>query len=92
MNQNPEQLARDNIDQQLRAVGWVIQNKSQINLSAATGVAVREYQTDIGPADYLLFSYWMPATATSKKICCCIFGYQLHLSTLTNRLQNNGRR
>ena len=55
MNQNPEQLARDNIDQQLRAVGWVIQNKSQINLSAALGVAVREYQTDIGPADYVLF-------------------------------------
>lgn len=55
MNQNPEQLARDNIDQQLRTVGWVIQNKSQINLSAALGVAVREYQTDIGPADYVLF-------------------------------------
>ena len=53
LNQNPEQLARDNIDQQLRVVGRVIQNKSQINLSAATGVAVREYQTDIGPGDYV---------------------------------------
>src|SRR3989304_6039542 len=54
-NQNPEQIARDNIDRQLMACGWVIQNKNRINLGAGTGVAVREYQTDIGPADYILF-------------------------------------
>ena len=51
MNQNPEQLARDTIDVELTQCGWVIQNKNQINLNAATGVAIREYQTDIGPAD-----------------------------------------
>jgi type I restriction enzyme, R subunit len=55
LNQNPEQLARDNIDKQLIACGWVIQSKNQINLNAGTGIAVREYQTDIGPADYVLF-------------------------------------
>ncbi len=55
MNRNPEQLARDNIDEQLAACGWVIKNKKQINLAAAPGVAVREYQTDVGPADYVLF-------------------------------------
>ncbi|WP_425801229.1 DEAD/DEAH box helicase family protein [Desulfitobacterium sp. Sab5] len=55
MNQNPEQKARDNIDKQLIACGWVIQNKGQINLFAGVGVAVREYQTDVGPADYILF-------------------------------------
>src|SRR5574337_1049681 len=55
MNQNPEQQARDQIDQQLTACGWTIQNKPSINLHAAIGVAVREYQTDIGPADYVLF-------------------------------------
>ena len=54
-NQNPEQLARDVIDKQLIACGWTIQNKTKINLSASVGVAVREYQTDIGPADYVLF-------------------------------------
>ena len=54
-NQNPEQLARDMIDSELLRSGWLIQNKNQINLNAATGVAVREYQTDIGPADYVLF-------------------------------------
>jgi type I restriction enzyme, R subunit len=55
MNQNPEQIARDRIDNQLIACGWTIQNKSSINLHAAIGIAVREYQTDIGPADYVLF-------------------------------------
>ena len=54
-NQNPEQIARDNIDRQLILCGWVIQDKNRINLGAGTGVAVREYQTDIGPADYILF-------------------------------------
>lgn len=54
-NQNPEQIARDNIDRQLTACGWVIQSRSKINLSAGMGVAVREYQTDVGPADYVLF-------------------------------------
>ncbi|MGD9590610.1 MAG: DEAD/DEAH box helicase family protein [Pyrinomonadaceae bacterium] len=55
MNQTAEQQARDNIDEQLRACGWVVQAKSQINLAANDGVAIREYQTDVGPADYVLF-------------------------------------
>src|SRR5665647_1781662 len=54
-NQNPEQLARDNIDKQLIACGWLIQDKSKINLNAGLGIAVREYLTDVGPADYVLF-------------------------------------
>ena len=55
MNQNPEQLARDIIDADLIGCGWVIQAKTKINLNAGLGIAVREYQTDIGPADYVLF-------------------------------------
>ena len=55
MNQNPEQLARDHIDKQLLLCGWVIQGKKQVNLSANAGVAIREYQTETGPADYILF-------------------------------------
>ena len=54
-NQNPEQIARDFIEKQLVACGWVVQSKSKINLSANLGVAVREYSTDVGPADYVLF-------------------------------------
>ena len=55
MNQNPEQIARDQIDVALQRCGWAIQDKARINLQANIGVAVREFQTDIGPADYVLF-------------------------------------
>ncbi|SMP65254.1 type I restriction enzyme, R subunit [Desulfonatronum zhilinae] len=54
-NQNPEQKARDAIDGMLIAAGWVVQSKSRVDLSAGRGVAVRELQTDAGPADYVLF-------------------------------------
>ena len=55
INQNQEQIARDNIDKQLIACGWIIQDKKKFNLAAGLGIAIREYQTDIGPADYILF-------------------------------------
>ncbi|HIO92931.1 MAG TPA: DEAD/DEAH box helicase, partial [Leucothrix mucor] len=54
-NQNPEQIARDHIDTQLVNAGWLVQAKNKIDLHAGKGVAIREYQTDIGPADYVLF-------------------------------------
>ena len=55
INQNPEQIARDKIDEMLRQAGWEVQSKKKVDLSARRGVAVREYQTDVGPADYVLF-------------------------------------
>lgn len=55
INQNPEQKARDIIDQMLIDAEWVVQSKKLVDLSAGKGVAVREYLTDIGPADYVLF-------------------------------------
>lgn len=55
MNQHPEQVARDRIDQMLMKAGWVIQSKKNIDFSAGLGIAVREYQTEVGPADYVLF-------------------------------------
>ena len=54
-NQTPEQKARDNIDAQLKLAGWVVQSAKKIDFNAGLGVAVREYQTDVGPADYVLF-------------------------------------
>jgi type I restriction enzyme R subunit len=66
-NQNPEQLARDRIDAALTQSGWVIQDKKKINLSASLGVAVREYQTDTGPADYILFVDRKPVGAIEAK-------------------------
>ena len=55
LNQNPEQLARDTIDQLLAQAGWVVQSAKKIDFNAGAGQAVREYQTDVGPADYVLF-------------------------------------
>ena len=54
-NQKPEDKARDKIDNMLRASGWAVQDKNKIDFSAAVGIAVREYQTEVGPADYVLF-------------------------------------
>jgi type I site-specific restriction endonuclease len=51
-----EQQARQQIDQQLNAAGWVVQNVKSINLSAQCGVAVCEFPTATGPADYMLFA------------------------------------
>lgn len=67
MNQNPEQLARDKIDSELIRSGWLIQSKSKINLNAGLGIAVREYQTDIGPADYVLFVNQKPVGIIEAK-------------------------
>jgi type I restriction enzyme, R subunit len=52
---SPEALARQNIDSQLTACGWVIQDRGAINLYAGRGVAVREFPMETGFADYLLF-------------------------------------
>lgn len=51
----PEAKARQIIDQKLEQAGWVIQDKKKLDLSAGVGVAVREFPTDTGPADYVLF-------------------------------------
>ena len=55
MPASPEQQARQTIDAQLAAAGWVVQDLVGLNLSAARGVAVREMQSQGGPADYVLF-------------------------------------
>lgn len=43
------------IDQLLASCGWVVQSKADMNLGAALGVAVREFQMGAGPVDYGLF-------------------------------------
>jgi len=70
-NQNPEQIARDNIDKQLTACGWVIQSIKQVNLNAGIGVAVKEYLTDVGPADYVLFVEGKPCGVIEAKRVRC---------------------
>lgn len=66
-NQNPEQQARDRIDARLAEAGWLVQSKKELNPHAALGVAVREYQTEIGPADYVLFVEGKPVGVIEAK-------------------------
>jgi type I restriction enzyme R subunit len=53
---SPEELAREKIDKLLTECGWIIQDRSTINLSAGRGIAVREaLLKDRDEVDYLLF-------------------------------------
>lgn len=51
----PEQLSRKQIDRQLEASGWLVQDYRQMNISAGVGVAVREFPLTTGDADYMLY-------------------------------------
>src|SRR5438093_460845 len=52
---SPEELARKKIDKLLTECGWILQNRSTINLSAGQGIAIREaLLTDPDEVDYLL--------------------------------------
>ncbi len=50
----PEAEARERIDTLLDAAGWAVQDRTQMNLSAARGIAVREFSLATGFVDYLL--------------------------------------
>ena len=60
----PEQQAREKIDEQLEACGWMVQDFTSMDIHAGRGVAVREFPlkwkegTEIksGSADYLLYA------------------------------------
>ena len=53
----PEQLARQQIDLLLSAAGWSVQDLRSVDLHAARGVALREFELNPGhgTADYLLY-------------------------------------
>lgn len=67
LDNHPEQIALAPIDRMLGAAGWVVQSKRQANLYARPGVAIKEYQTDIGPADYILFVDRQPVGVIEAK-------------------------
>ncbi|MEV5609225.1 DEAD/DEAH box helicase family protein [Streptomyces sp. NPDC052225] len=50
-----EVQAREKIDSMLRAAGWIIQDRDELNPGAGTGVAVREFTLATGRADYVLY-------------------------------------
>ena len=57
MSDTPEQRARRDIDANLEAAGWLVQDKDEVDLSSGLGVAVREFpmKPGFGTADYLLY-------------------------------------
>lgn len=63
----PEDKARITIDKKLIESGWVIQDVKSLNLSASLGVAVREFPTNTGPADYALFVEGIPVGIIEAK-------------------------
>ena len=67
MPKTPEQIAREAIDRRLIDAGWVIQDMNKINLSAALGVAIREFPTSTGPVDYALFVAGKPVGVVEAK-------------------------
>lgn len=46
----PEELARINIDKQLTACGWVIQDLSELKYYASLGVVAREVESAVEKA------------------------------------------
>lgn len=63
----PEQSARINIDKQLEQSNWVIQDYKKFNLDEHIGVAVREFPTNNGLADYMLFIDSVPVGIIEAK-------------------------
>jgi type I restriction enzyme, R subunit len=55
--ETPEQKARREIDADLIAAGWLVQDRDSLDLTAGRGIAVREFlmRPGFGKADYLLY-------------------------------------
>src|SRR5437879_302523 len=53
----PEAKAREKIDALLAQVGWLVQDREEMNLTAGDAIAVREFKLEKGHGyvDYLLF-------------------------------------
>lgn len=66
-NQTPEQIAREKIDDLLNQSGWIIQDRNKIDFSLGSGIAIREYQTHAGFADYILFIDHKPVGVIEAK-------------------------
>ncbi len=63
----PELKARNNIDKELEKAGWIIQDLKSFNPSAGLGIVVREYPTESGSADYILFVERKPVGVIEAK-------------------------
>src|SRR5262245_3821807 len=69
MSETPEQRARREIDADLTAAGWIIQNREDLDLTAGRGIAVSNFtmKPGFGFADYLLYLDRKAAGAVEAK-------------------------
>lgn len=63
----PGDKTRIVIDKKLEDAGYVIQDMTEFNPYASLGVAVREYPTDTGLADYIIFIEGIPYSMIEAK-------------------------
>jgi len=79
----PEQAARVEIDRLLEAAGWAVQDREKLDLSAARGIAVREFHVKTGFADYLLYGdRRVLGTIEAKKVGEPLLGVPMYPSEL----------
>ena len=64
---NESAVRREIIDNELREVGYIIQDMDELNLDAGIGVLVREYPTSTGPVDYMIFINGEPCGVIEAK-------------------------
>jgi type I restriction enzyme R subunit len=57
MTETPEQKARREIDANLTAADWIVQDRKDLDLTVGRGIVVREFpmKSGFGSADYLLY-------------------------------------
>ena len=64
---DPEAKARIIIDNKLKLSGWLVQDMKEADVSAAFGVAIREFPTSSGEVDYALFVDGIPVGVIEAK-------------------------
>jgi type I restriction enzyme, R subunit len=83
--------ARREIDADLAAAGWIVQNKDDLDLTAGRGIAVREFamKPNFGFADYLLYVDRKAAGAVEAKPTGTLTGVEAQSAEYAAGLPDN---
>src|SRR5476649_1814399 len=91
MPDTPEQRARREIDADLAAAGWLVQDRADLDLTAGRGIAVREFpmKPGFGFADYLLYLDRKGIGAIEAKAEGTLTGVELQSAKYADGLPDN---
>src|SRR5229473_6775533 len=91
MPETPEQKARREIDADLTAAGWLVQDRDDLDLTAGRGIAVREFpmKSGFGFADYLLYLDRKALGAVEAKATGSLTGVEAQSAKYAAGLPNN---